>query len=76
MNNIKRKKSLIGFIFLFFLPFNLLLTAKNAGVPCISVLWGFRNRDEIKAAGGNYFCEDAHDLPALVEKIAVEMFGK
>lgn len=52
------------------------LTAKNAGVPCISVLWGFRNRDEIKAAGGNYFCEDAHDLPALVEKIAVEMFGK
>ena len=28
------------------------LTAKNAGVPCLCVLWGFRDREQIEAAGG------------------------
>ena len=34
------------------------LTARNAGVPCLSVLWGFRDRAEIMDAGGSHFCED------------------
>jgi phosphoglycolate phosphatase len=43
------------------------LTAKNADVPCLSVLWGFRNRDEIEAAGGNCFCNDPAALPEMLE---------
>ena len=46
-----------------------ILTARNAGVPCLSVLWGFRDRDCLVEAGGKYFCEDPHQLPALIEKI-------
>ena len=42
-------------------------TAKNADVPCLSVLWGFRNRDEIEAAGGNCFCNDPAALPEMLE---------
>ena len=49
------------------------LTAKNAGVPCLSVLWGFRDREEIEAAGGSHFCEN----PAqLVEKLEEMINGK
>ena len=32
-------------------------TAKNAGVPCLSVLWGFRDKEEIEDAGGRHFCK-------------------
>lgn len=48
-------------------------TAKNAGVPCLSVLWGFRDREEIEAAGGEYFCEKPIDL---IEKIEEIIHGK
>ena len=44
-------------------------TAKNAGVPCLSVLWGFRNREEIEAAGGEHFCEKPIDLIEKIEEI-------
>ena len=45
------------------------LTAKNAGVSCLAVLWGFRDREDLKAAGAKYFCENAKDLPAMIDKI-------
>ena len=48
------------------------LTAKNADVPCVSVLWGFRDREEIEAAGGKHFCAQAEDLPEMIEKILQE----
>ena len=38
------------------------LTAKNAGVPCLSVLWGFRDRDTLLEAGAEHFCENPADL--------------
>ena len=38
------------------------LTAKNAEVPCLSVLWGFRNRDTLVKAGAEHFCENPADL--------------
>ena len=42
------------------------LTAKNAGVPCLSVLWGFRDREMLLDAGAKHFC----DTPAeLFEKL-------
>lgn len=44
-------------------------TAKNAGVPCLSVLWGFRDRDEIEAAGGEFFCETPAELTEKIEEI-------
>ena len=45
------------------------LTARNAGVPCLSVLWGFRDREEIKAAGGVHFCETPAQLKEKIEEI-------
>ena len=32
-------------------------TAQNAGIPCISVLWGFRSRKELEACGACEFAE-------------------
>lgn len=43
------------------------LTAKNAGVPCVSVLWGFRDREDMEAVGGRVFCENAEKLEYCVE---------
>jgi phosphoglycolate phosphatase len=45
-----------------------ILTAKNAGVPCISVLWGFRDRAQLTE--GSYFCENVAQLPAMIREIA------
>ena len=44
-------------------------TAKNAGVPCLSVLWGFRDRQALEQAGGRYFCETAAQLIETVEEL-------
>ena len=38
------------------------LTARNAGMPCLSVLWGFRDRQTLVEAGAEYFCETPADL--------------
>ena len=45
------------------------LTAQNAGVPCLSVLWGFRDREEMEAVGGRFFCEKPEDLPECIRKM-------
>lgn len=45
------------------------LTAQNAGVPCLSVLWGFRDREEIAAAGGTHFCETTETLIKTLEEM-------
>ena len=37
-------------------------TAKNAGMPCISVLWGFRKKDFLISEGAEIFAEDADEL--------------
>ena len=44
------------------------LTARNAGVPCLSVLWGFRDRAEMEAAGGRNFCDSPEELVSCLEK--------
>lgn len=49
------------------------LTAKNAGVSCLSVLWGFREEAEIRAAGGSHFCRDPRGLVTDLEKMMKEM---
>ena len=42
------------------------VTAANAGIPCISVLWGFRDREEIEKAGGSVFAESVAELEKLL----------
>ena len=44
-------------------------TAKNAGVKCLSVLWGFRDEDALIDAGGQYFCEDTAQLVEIIEEL-------
>lgn len=44
-------------------------TAKNAGMPCLSVLWGYRDRDCIEAAGGTHFCDDTAKLVPMLEEM-------
>ena len=41
-----------------------LATARNAGIPCISVTWGFREREVLEAAGATMYA----DTPAEVLK--------
>lgn len=42
-------------------------TARNAGVPCLSVLWGFRDKEELIQAGAEHFCDDPKDIPRLLK---------
>ena len=44
-------------------------TAKNAGAECVSVLWGFRDRDVLEEAGGTHFCETAEMLSTVIGAI-------
>ena len=44
------------------------LTAKNAGMPCVCVLWGFRDREDMEAVGGSIFCEKTEDLASIIEE--------
>ena len=39
-----------------------LQTARNSGLPCISVLWGFRSRDFLLAHGATTFAERPADI--------------
>lgn len=49
-----------------------IVTAKNAGVPCVSVTWGFRGEAELRAAGAECFCHDPSDLPNAIRQILKE----
>ncbi len=53
-----------------------ILTAKNAGVPCLSVLWGFRDREILESAGAQYFCPSPALLPQMLREIAEKSFKK
>ena len=37
-------------------------TAQNAGVPCLSVLWGFRDKACLTEHGATHFCDDPKQL--------------
>lgn len=41
-------------------------TAKNANVPCVSVAWGFRDRDELIASGADYLADTADELGVIL----------
>ena len=42
------------------------LTAQNAGMPCISMTWGFRDRDVLEECGAKYFADNADELKKYV----------
>lgn len=41
-------------------------TAQNAGLPCITVTWGFRTRKEQEAAGGVIFADTPAEVRSLL----------
>lgn len=41
-------------------------TAHNAGLPCISVLWGLRDREDIEAAGASVFAATVEELSVIL----------
>ena len=45
------------------------ITAKNAGVPCLTVTWGFRDMDVLQKAGACHFCHSVADLIACIEEL-------
>ena len=46
------------------------LTAKNTGVPCVAVSWGFRDRDVLEESKPAFICDDTADLVEMIEKAA------
>ena len=42
------------------------LTAQNAAIPCLSVLWGFRDAADMKTVGAEHFCDDPADLVQIL----------
>lgn len=51
-------------------------TAKNAGLPCLSVLWGFRDREDLEQAGSQYFCRTVSQLPDCLAQIQEDVYGQ
>ena len=44
-------------------------TANNADVPCLSVLWGFRDRPILEQSGATLFCTHPEELPGKIKNI-------
>lgn len=42
------------------------LTAKNAGIPCIAVTWGFRCREVLRKEGADYLIDTPKELLTLI----------
>lgn len=42
------------------------LTAKAAGIKCISALWGYRSKEQLKEAGAEIFAENYCDLFSVI----------
>ena len=43
-----------------------LATARNSGLQCISVLWGFRTREELLQVGADCFAESPQDIRLIL----------
>ena len=46
------------------------LTAKNAGVPCVAVTWGFRDKEAL--IGADRFCDDTKNLAETIETMILK----
>lgn len=45
------------------------LTARNAGVPCVAVLWGFRDEACLRAAGAERLARTPDELREIIERL-------
>ena len=45
------------------------MTAKNAGMPCIGCLWGFRDRETLEVAGSEHIISSPDELEKLIKTI-------
>ena len=45
-----------------------ILTAKNAGLPCISVTWGFQPKEKLLASGGSIFADTPAQMVSYMKK--------
>ncbi len=50
--------------------------AKNAGMPSVSVTWGFRDRDFLSRHGAERYADDAQTLLSLVGELLDEELGE
>ena len=50
-----------------------ILTARNAGVPCLSVTWGFRDLKTLQESGGDHFCHSTAEFVSTIEEM---IYGK
>lgn len=48
-------------------------TARNAGVPCLSVLWGFRDKETLLQAGAEQFCQEPSGLVSAIRQMIAQM---
>ena len=48
-------------------------TAQNTGVHCLTVLWGFRDRETLETVGAVHFCDNTADLPQALENLIQTM---
>ena len=44
-----------------------LQTAGNAGLPCIAVLWGFRDKDFLSENGATFFADTPNDILSILK---------
>lgn len=42
-------------------------TAKNAGIPCVGVTWGFRSREVLEQEGADYIINSPWELLKIIE---------
>lgn len=43
-------------------------TAANAGIPCISALWGYRTREQLEQGGASLFAQNFDQLFEILQK--------
>ena len=46
-----------------------ILTARNAGVPCLSVTWGFRDESQLIDAGAEHLCPEPAGISQKIEEM-------
>ena len=44
-------------------------TARRAGIPCVAVTWGFRDKEVLEKAGATHFAETPEELCQIIQKI-------
>ena len=44
-----------------------IMTARNSGLPCVSVTWGFRNEEFLKEIGTDYIIHDPKQLLDVID---------